>query len=101
MVPPVLLKYSTYARVACCAAVNRPGTGPLMSEELPIRIVSFVMPGPFLNPAQEAPRGAAGAWGPPGAFGPDVEPPLWVGLSLGTSVPPSVPPSTVGPLTTA
>src|SRR3954453_12260281 len=49
----VLLKYCTYALVACWAAVKRPGTGPLMSEELPIVIVLSVMPGWFLKPSHE------------------------------------------------
>src|SRR5215212_8456215 len=64
----VALKYWTYALVACCAAVNSPGTGPLMSEELPRVMVLSVMPFWFLKPAHEPalmPEPAGGLLPPP------------------------------------
>src|SRR5690242_6640380 len=72
------------AFVACCAEVNRPGTGPLMSDALAIVIVELVMPGPFLKPAQLA------AAGPPGRPPPPPPPPPVLGV-LPPPPPPPVP----------
>src|SRR5687768_11960251 len=62
--PWVALKYSTNAFVPCCAAWNRPGTGPLMSEMLAMVISPAVTP---LSVAPPVP------WQPPatlpGGFG--------------------------------
>src|SRR4051812_29197963 len=48
----VELKYATNAVTAVCADLNSWGTGPLRSASFAIVIVEFVMPGPFLKPAQ-------------------------------------------------
>src|SRR3954451_1424764 len=73
----VVLKYWTYALVACWAAVKRPGTGPLMSEELPMVMVLSVIPGWFLNPAQE-PAFTPATEAPPPFGVPAAEPPVAV-----------------------
>src|SRR3954466_5132154 len=70
----VVLKYCTYALVACWAAVKRPGTGPLMSEELPMVMVLSVIPGWFLKPAQEPAFTPGTATAPPPVDVPPAEP---------------------------
>src|SRR5690349_14546802 len=93
MVPPVLVKYWMKARLACWAAVKRPGTGPLMSEALPTLIVLLVIPVPFLKPAQDAALattgGAVAGPPPPGPAGPPVAVPAPGPVPAGTTpVPP-------------